>query len=157
MAAIMSSSFWPARPTKGRPVRSSFSPGPSPMNMSLASGSPSPKTVCLREGDPDARLVFAGAFADEHEPGIRIAFAKDGVLARCVKLALFTDADLCLIQVRQRGDLLLARKRRRGEIRTFARKQLGRRLRPRHRKRKRWLSTRGERGRWRPGGLRRNG
>lgn len=37
----------PARPTKGRPWRSSFSPGPSPMNISLVFASPSPKTVCV--------------------------------------------------------------------------------------------------------------
>src|SRR5262245_51833230 len=39
---------WPARPTKGRPWRSSSSPGPSPMIRSRAAGSPEPKTIVVR-------------------------------------------------------------------------------------------------------------
>src|SRR5690606_27011547 len=35
---------WPARPTNGRPVRSSSSPGASPMSMKRASSGPSPNT-----------------------------------------------------------------------------------------------------------------
>jgi hypothetical protein len=37
----------PAGPTKGRPARSSWSPGCSPMNTIDASSGPSPKTVCV--------------------------------------------------------------------------------------------------------------
>ena len=48
MAPIHLSSICPARPTNGRPVSSSFWPGPSPMNISLAAGSPSPNTVWVR-------------------------------------------------------------------------------------------------------------
>src|SRR3712207_4533340 len=44
----MSSSSLPARPTKGRPVASSFSPGPSPTSMSGEYGSPLAKTVFVR-------------------------------------------------------------------------------------------------------------
>ena len=47
MAAIHLLSISPARPTKGRPWRSSFSPGPSPIKKIRASTSPSPKTVCV--------------------------------------------------------------------------------------------------------------
>ena len=43
-ASILSSSF-PARPTKGRPMRSSSRPGASPMNMMREAGLPSAKTV----------------------------------------------------------------------------------------------------------------
>ena len=45
---IMSVSNWPARPTNGRPIRSSSAPGASPMNISRAVGLPSPKTVWVR-------------------------------------------------------------------------------------------------------------
>lgn len=38
---------WPAGPTKGRPVRSSWSPGCSPISMTGACAGPSPKTVCV--------------------------------------------------------------------------------------------------------------
>src|ERR687898_1893202 len=44
----MSSSSLPALPTKGSPVASSFSPGPSPISMSGEYGSPVPKTVLVR-------------------------------------------------------------------------------------------------------------
>ena len=46
---IMSVSRLPARPTNGRPVRSSSAPGASPTNMSRAVGAPEPKTVWVRE------------------------------------------------------------------------------------------------------------
>src|SRR5438105_4289422 len=45
MAASMRSSNWPARPTKGLPIRSSSAPGASPINMIGAAGLPSIKTV----------------------------------------------------------------------------------------------------------------
>ena len=38
----------PARPTNGRPSRSSLKPGPSPTNMTSVSGSPSPGTAFVR-------------------------------------------------------------------------------------------------------------
>src|SRR4028119_762101 len=44
----MSSRSLPARPTKGSPVASSFSPGPSPTSMSGEYGSPLAKTVFVR-------------------------------------------------------------------------------------------------------------
>ncbi len=43
------SSSFPARPTKGRPVRSSSWPGASPTTTSAAAGSPSPNTAWVRE------------------------------------------------------------------------------------------------------------
>ena len=46
--ASMSSSSFPAGPTKGSPRRSSCSPGPSPMNMSSAFSFPTPKTSSCR-------------------------------------------------------------------------------------------------------------
>src|SRR5688572_15688508 len=48
IASIILVSSSPARPTKGRPVSSSVWPGPSPTNMSRASGFPSPGTVRVR-------------------------------------------------------------------------------------------------------------
>jgi hypothetical protein len=48
MASMILSSSWPARPTKGRPVRSSSRPGPSPAKSSRAFGLPSPNTMWLR-------------------------------------------------------------------------------------------------------------
>src|SRR5215212_2458432 len=47
-AARMSSRSLPARPTNGRPVASSFSPGPSPTSIRGENGSPVPKTVFVR-------------------------------------------------------------------------------------------------------------
>src|SRR5215210_7416448 len=44
----MSSRSLPALPTKGSPVASSFSPGPSPTSISGEYGSPVPKTVLVR-------------------------------------------------------------------------------------------------------------
>ena len=38
----------PARPTNGRPSRSSLKPGPSPTNTTSVSGLPSPGTACVR-------------------------------------------------------------------------------------------------------------
>ena len=43
-----SSSRVPAAPTKGRPSRSSFWPGPSPTKTTSVSGWPSPGTACVR-------------------------------------------------------------------------------------------------------------
>ena len=48
MAARYLSSNCPARPTKGSPCKSSFSPGPSPTNRILAFGLPTPKTTWCR-------------------------------------------------------------------------------------------------------------
>ena len=45
IAASMRSRSWPARPTKGRPIRSSSAPGASPMIIKGAAGLPSAKTV----------------------------------------------------------------------------------------------------------------
>ena len=42
---MMRSSNWPARPTNGRPVRSSSAPGASPTKRMSASGCPSPGTA----------------------------------------------------------------------------------------------------------------
>ena len=47
IAASMRSRSWPARPTKGRPIRSSSAPGASPIIMTGADGSPSAKTVLV--------------------------------------------------------------------------------------------------------------
>jgi hypothetical protein len=47
IAASMRSRSWPARPTKGRPMRSSSAPGASPMIMTGAQGLPSAKTVLV--------------------------------------------------------------------------------------------------------------
>lgn len=47
-ARIILSRSLPAFPTKGRPVRSSSNPGPSPTNTNRAAGEPSPKTMCER-------------------------------------------------------------------------------------------------------------
>src|SRR4051794_38468171 len=46
-ASSPSSSTLPAGPTKGRPARSSLSPGCSPTNTISAFSDPSPKTVCV--------------------------------------------------------------------------------------------------------------
>src|SRR5215216_6563950 len=46
-AARMSSRSLPARPTNGKPVASSFSPGPSPISIKGEYGSPVPKTVLV--------------------------------------------------------------------------------------------------------------
>ena len=45
IAAIIRVCSSPALPTKGRPVRSSSYPGPSPMNINRGWGFPSPKTI----------------------------------------------------------------------------------------------------------------
>jgi hypothetical protein len=47
IAASMRSRSWPARPTKGRPMRSSSAPGASPMIMTGAAGLPSANTVLV--------------------------------------------------------------------------------------------------------------
>ncbi len=47
IAASMRSRSWPARPTKGRPIRSSSAPGASPMIMTGAAGLPSAMTVLV--------------------------------------------------------------------------------------------------------------
>ena len=57
---IMSVSRTPARPTKGRPVRSSSAPGASPMNISRAVGRPSPKTVRVRRRRQQRALLARG-------------------------------------------------------------------------------------------------
>jgi len=42
------SKIFPARPTKGMPLRSSFFPGASPINITFASTPPSPGTTFVR-------------------------------------------------------------------------------------------------------------
>ena len=46
-SASARSNSWPAGPTKGRPCRSSWSPGCSPTNISGARAGPSPGTACV--------------------------------------------------------------------------------------------------------------
>jgi hypothetical protein len=46
-ASSASLSTWPAGPTKGLPALSSWSPGCSPTNITVASFGPSPKTACV--------------------------------------------------------------------------------------------------------------
>src|SRR4051812_25937795 len=53
----------PARPTNGRPVRSSSAPGASPTNISRAAGLPSPKTVRDRDAASIGHLVHAATSA----------------------------------------------------------------------------------------------
>ncbi len=54
---------WPARPTNGSPLRSSSSPGPSPTNISFASGLPTPKTTLWRRAARWGHLTQAEARA----------------------------------------------------------------------------------------------
>jgi hypothetical protein len=49
MAARILSSNFPARPTKGSPFKSSFSPGASPTRIRDALGSPTPNTKLVRD------------------------------------------------------------------------------------------------------------
>ena len=82
-ASISSSSF-PARPTKGSPFKSSFSPGPSPISMISASRGPTPNTTLVRVSARAHFLQFRQVCSSSSQSSIDIGSTPPNYFLNCI-------------------------------------------------------------------------